>query len=197
MLPSVCNMPELSSLEILRNTNLLNDFFGGQSSLSDNAVVARRALVRLVDRAVSEYGLAKNAILNQIVEVNRSADEMANGRTIYMFDFSDHLESCVTAINRATALLSRLRHEPSAPQQNREMRRTNQASADTVRAIRNVIDHIEEAIFKSEVGKGKPIFLAYGADELSAELGDLSISFSSLASLIISTHHEAKNLIGL
>jgi hypothetical protein len=75
-------------------------FFIGDGSLSQHAALIRRNVIRLVDKAIYKYSFAREAVLDQINESHRSNEEMLNGRVIYMFGFTDHMENCLNAMRR-------------------------------------------------------------------------------------------------
>lgn len=126
-IPSECKMPNLSGLDFPLMGRLCVQEFAGERDLSPKAILYRKVFIRLVDKALREYYEARKAIIAQIAEANRSAEEMiTNGRQIYMFEFIDHTETCINAVRRLYKLLERIKAEkesPVLPKELREMRR--------------------------------------------------------------------------
>jgi len=196
MIPTECRMPSLfPELERLQPKLLLLVSFIGNGTLSQNAALIRRNLVRLVDKAIFEYSLARQAVLDQIAESQRSYEEMLNGRIIYMFGFTDHMENCLNATRRVLDLLQHLRADLSAPIQDRITRRLVDAHADSLIDIRNTFEHIGNTINNNEFGENQIVVLSFGEDQSSVRIGKHSLSFSSLVTILKAVHSEAKKLL--
>ena len=196
MVPTKCNMPSLyPELERLEPQLLLLSAFIGNGTLSRNAGLIRRNLVRLVDKAIFEYTLARQAILDQIAEAQRPYEEMLKGRIIYMFGFTNHMENCLNAVRRVIGLLEALRSDTSAPAQDRITRRLVDAHVAPLIDIRDILEHMGSAVNADEIQDGHAVILSRGADESSLCIGAHSLSFSSLATIIKAVHSEAKRLL--
>lgn len=196
MVPTKCNMPSLyPELEGLVPQLLLLSLFMGNGNLSRNAGLIRRSLVRLVDKAVYEYTLAREAILNQIEESQRPDEEMLKGRIIYMFGFTNHMENCLNSVRRVIGLLEALRSDVSAPAQDRITRRLVDAHVASLIDIRDILEHMGSAINADEIQDGHAAILGLGSDESSVCIGAHSLSFSSLATIIKAIYSEAKRLL--
>lgn len=82
---SECKMPDLSGLDSPSLIGcLLVQLLMGERGLSRKASLYRRNFVRLVDKALLEYQEAREVILAEIAEANRSSEEMKNMDGIYM-----------------------------------------------------------------------------------------------------------------
>lgn len=196
MIPSECRMPALyPELARLQPRLLLLAAFIGNGTLSQNAALIRSNLIRLTDKAVYEYSLARQAVLDQIAESQRSYEEMVGGRVIYMFGFTDHMENCLNAMRRALDLLQHLRADSSSPPQDRLRRRLIDAHAGSLIDIRNVFEHVGDAINSNEFGEGEMVVLSYGDDQNSIRIGKHSLSFNSIATILRGIHEEAKRLL--
>jgi hypothetical protein len=196
MIPTECNMPSLYPvLERLHPKLLLTVVFVGNGSLSQSASLIRRNLVRLVDKAVYEYSNARQAILDQMQESQRSYEEMLGGRVIYMFGFTDHMENCLNAIRRVLDLLQHLRADISAPAQDRLKRRLIESLSGSLVDIRNTFEHVGSAINNNEFGDGSMVVLGYGEDQHSVCIGNHTLSFHSIATILRAAHAEAKRLL--
>ena len=196
MIPTECRMPSLyPELERLQPRLLLLTAFVGNGALSQRAALIRRNLVRLVDKAVYEYSLAREAVLEQLNEAHRSNEEMLQGRIIYMFGFTDHMENCLNAMRRVLDLLQYLRSDKSAPAQDRVARRLVEAHAGSLIDVRDTFEHIGSAINNNEFGEGQMVVLAYGDDQNSVCIGSHSLSFNSIATILKAAHAEAARLL--
>jgi hypothetical protein len=189
-------MPSLyPELERLQPRLILVSVFIGNGTLSHKAALIRRNLIRLVDKAVHEYSLAREAVLDQIAESQRSYEDMVGGRAIYMFRFTDHMENCLNAVRRALDLLQHLRADCSAPTQDRTGRRLIDAHAGSLIDVRNSFEHVGDAINNNEFTDGEMVILSYGDDQSGVCIGKHSLSFSSIATIIRGIHGEAKRLL--
>lgn len=196
IVPTECRMPSLyPELERLQPRLILLTLFVGNGTLSQNAAMIRRNLIRLVDKAVYEYSLARHAVLDQIAESQRSYDEMLGGRIIYMFGFTDHMENCLNAARRALDLLQHLRADLSAPAQDRIKRRLIDAHAGSLIDVRNAFEHAGSAINNNEFGDGEMVVLSYGNDQSSIYIGKYTLSFNSIVTIIRGVHEEARRLM--
>lgn len=196
MIPTECNMPALyPELERLHPQMLLTAAFIGNGSLSQNAALMRKHLVRLVDKAIYEYSHAREAILDQLRESKRSYKEMLGGRVIYMFGFTDHMENCLNAMRRILDLLQHLRADTTAPSQDRLQRRLVESLSSSLVDIRNTFEHVGSAINNNEFGEGTMVVLGYGDDQNSVCIGAHSLSFSSITTILRAVHAEAKRLL--
>ncbi|MBN5152903.1 hypothetical protein JY458_18220 [Stenotrophomonas maltophilia] len=189
-------MPSLyPELERLQPRLLLLAAFIGDGTLSRNAALIRRNLIRLIDKAVYEYSLARQAVLDQIAESQRSYEEMLGGRVIHMFGFTDHMENCLNATRRSLDLLQHLRADLSAPAQDRITRRLIDSHAGSLIEVRNTFEHVGDAINNNEFGEGEMVVLSYGDDQRSICIGSSSLTFNSIATVLRGIHEEAARLL--
>src|ERR1019366_7878450 len=68
MLPTACNMPDLSDLQARSSQGvfLLNQFIGPGKGFPPTMASYRRNMVRLADKAVHDYMDVRNSVLAQI-----------------------------------------------------------------------------------------------------------------------------------
>ena len=73
MLPTECNMPDLSSLQAQSSQGgfLLNQLIGAGKGFPPTMAAYRRNMVRLADKAVRDYMEVRNLIHAQIAEGRR------------------------------------------------------------------------------------------------------------------------------
>ena len=192
MIPTENKMPQLyPELGHLQPQLMLIVVFSGDGTLSQNAALMRREAIRLMDKAIFEYTLARQAIIDQIGEGQRSYDEQIRGRVIYMCGFTNHMENCINATRRLIALMQHLRGDRSAPLQDKTKRRLIDAHADPLIDIRDTLEHMGEMISNGKIQDGHPVVIALGDDQSSVQLGKHSLSFQSLATILRALHAQA------
>jgi hypothetical protein len=188
-LPSECRMPDLSGLDFLMNRLMVQALIG-EPGLSQKTRLYRRNFVRLVDKALREYGEAREAILAQIAEMNRSPQEMMkDGRSIYLFAFTDHIETCINATRRLYGLLPKIYSERQSPFLPRELRKLLETMQAAIVDIRNAIEHIDDMIQKDEIAHNRPIMATGSKNWDAVVVAKEEIEFEDLA-MVLSKMHE-------
>jgi hypothetical protein len=194
-LPSECKMPDLSGLDSLMNRLIIQALIG-EPSLSQKTRLYRRNFVRLVDKALREYHEARKLILAQIAEMNRPSKEMIrDGRSIYLFRFPDHIETCINAVRRLYKLLERIEAEKESPELPRELRRLVETMEVTIVDIRDAIEHIDEMIQKDEIAPNRPIMAAGSENWDAVVVANEEIKFEDLAMVLRKMHEIALYLL--
>jgi len=194
-IPTECKMPDLSSLKPLLNTLFLQ-VFRGERGLSQKARRYRSNFVRLVDKALREYREARQCILAQIAEANRSPKDMAReGRIIYMVEFTNHIETCINAVSRLFRLLDRIKSEKESPTFPRELRRLVETKSEPVTNVRNAVEHIDEYIQKDEIAPGQPIMLALIKNDDGVAVLNYEIKFKELAMVLENMYEIAQYIL--
>lgn len=195
MIPASCELPDIASNcpPLTPNVMLRLGFLG--TGLGDKSALVLRTAVRLSDKAVIEYRRARAAVLAQIAETQRSAEEMmATGRIIYMFDFVDHMENCINAVRRLFALLNTVKDDPAIADNSPIKLAIEHALSKDVSDFRNTIEHMEERIAFGQLKDGQPVVLRLSDDSKSIEIGKYNIGLGSLATLLISLHAAVESL---
>jgi hypothetical protein len=190
MIPTECKMPDVSDCfgERLQGRSLLQVFVG-DPGVNQKERSYRRIFARLVDKAIYEYGMARKAILEQIAEGNRPAEEMMNrGRQLFILAFVDHFENCINAINRALKLFERMKSEPMLSGVPRELRRALDACSGSLADVRNTFEHMEERIRDDEIAEGQPIMLSVGGAGDRAVVGADVVLFVDVARTLRKLH---------
>jgi hypothetical protein len=191
--PSVCNMPDLSMLKHpLMSWLMVQDMFVRNQTLSHNGILYRRHFVRLVDKAIYEYGKAREAIIKQIEEANRPPREMEKtGRIIYMIDFTDRMENCVNAISRLYKFTLRFKSEILANGIPREIRRMVETKETNLVALRNSIEHVDEKIQNGAISPEQLIMLGLNEKTDGISIMEFNIEFTDLAFVLKKMHEIA------
>ena len=194
-LPTECRMPDLSSLDSLMS-RLMIQVLIGEPGLGQKTRLYRRNFVRLVDKALGEYGEAREAILAQIAEMNRSPQEMMkDGRSIYLFAFTNHIETCINATRQLYRLLPKIYREKQSSAAEREPRRLLKTMQAILVDIRNAIEHIDDMIQKDETAPNRPI-MATGSENWDAVVvAKEEIKFEDLAMVLRKMHEIALYLL--
>ena len=194
-LPSECKMPDLSGLDFLTN-RLIVQLLIGERGLSQKTRLYRRIFVRLVDRALREYHEARELILAQIAEMNRSPKEMSrHGRSVYLFAFPDHIETCINAVRRLYKLLERIKSEKESPGLPRELRRQLETMEGKIVKIRVAIEHMDERILNGEIAAGKPVMATGSKNWDAVVVADEEIKFEDLAIVLRKMYEIALYLL--
>jgi hypothetical protein len=199
MLPTECRMPDISDLEYPLKRRLLPlVMFFEEPGGSLKEGLLRRNFVRLVDKAIREYGNSRKLIISQIEEMRRPAKDMANlGRSLPLLDFTDHFENCINAVLRLLNQVEVIKKQP-APSNllQKEVRRLLKAHEKSIREVRNSAEHMEEDILNGEIGVGDPVMLM--VDDQNADgavLGPWRIGFSDLAIVLRRLHQIASAML--
>ncbi len=196
-IPKECKMPDLSSLDLLIN-RLIVQLLIGNPGLSQKASLYRRNFVRLVDKALREYAEAREAILADISDANRSVKDLKKyGRRMHFIAFTDHIETCINAVARLYKILERIKLEKQSPAWPRELRRLLETKGKSIADIRNAVEHIEEKIQKGELGQGTPVMLTVSENDDSLVVANYEIKFTELAMVLNKMHEVAQYILGI
>jgi len=115
MLPTTCNMPDLSGLQTHSSQAafLLHQFIGADNNFPPAMASYRRNMVRLADKAVYDYCEVRKCVLAQIAETQRPHHEMLKGRQIYMFRAINELEDCIITVQRLFRYFEKVKSDRS------------------------------------------------------------------------------------
>jgi len=182
-------MPDLSGLYTPLKGPLIIQLLFGERGLGPKTSLYRRNFIRLVDKALMEYHEAREAILAEIAERNRQLEEKSrDGRSIYILSFTDHIETCINAVQRLYKLLERIKAEKQSPELPRELRRQVETREGTIVKIRGAIEHMDELILKGEI-VGNPIMAAGSENWDAVVVSNYELKFEELA-MVLGTMHE-------
>ena len=187
-IPTQCKMPDLSGLDSPLFNRLFVKLIVGERNISFKASLYRRNFIRLIDKALREYNEARNIVLAQIAEANRP---------VYIYRFTDHIETCINAVSRLFALLDRISSEKESPQFPRPLRRLLQTKNRSITTIRNSVEHIDEHIQKGEISPGNPIMLTLNEEADGIVVSKSEIKFEELAMVLKNMNKIAAYLLEL
>lgn len=199
MIPTECKMPDLNDCwaERLQVRSILHVFVG-DPGLNRKQVSYRRVFARLVDKAIYEYQMTRKAILDQLAERDRSPEQMAaHGRQLFILAYTDHLENCVNAVNRAWHAFGCLQEEGISGSVQSELDRSLNTFSDSLeglRLVRNAFEHVEERIQEDKIVEGQPVMLSISPDGERAVIGNDEVQFADVARTLRKLHELGKLL---
>jgi len=196
MIPTQLKIEDLSDLEKLQPTLVLNLVFaGGDRDLSRRTALNRRIYIRLLDKAVDEYTQARELIVAQIAEGQRSTEEMTQtGRYIYMFKFVDHMENCISTVRRILRFVEILKGNQDGLAFPRTVRKYIESLTTPIIDVRNIIEHMDEQIQNDTIQDDEPIMLEITGSQDEIGIAGQSLKFSTLSTLIKQLHVLGQNM---
>ncbi len=186
-IPTQCKMPDLSDLDTPLWNRLIVRLAVGEHNISSKASLYRRNFIRLIDKALREYGDARDVILAQIEEPSRLG---------YVFRFTDHIENCINAVSRLFRLLDRISSEKDSPVFPRSLRKLVQTKNTSITNIRNSVEHIDELI-RGDGFPGKPIMLIMNEETDGIVVDEFAIKFQELSMVLRNMNEIASYLLQL
>jgi len=157
-LPIQCNMPDLNPLlsRSAQGPFLLHQLIGAGVGFPDKMASYRRNLVRLADKAVRNYCDVRKYVMLQIAEQLRPPEEMARvGRILYMHEITNSLEDCIITTRRLFRYFERIKSDPSGFPLERLLKRRIEVLEDSIRGVRNLIEHLDDDIRKDKLDPGQ------------------------------------------
>jgi hypothetical protein len=177
------NMPEISADYPLID-RLIVKLLIPDPTITRKVSLYRTNIVRLSDKAILEYNLAREAFLAPLQEMPFIA-------------FMNHMENCVDATARMFKLLGKLESDktsPPVPQLYLERLATTKRS---VTDFRNAIEHIDKEIWKELIPDGKPMSVAVNVSKDGVSISKWNISFRDLAETLQGFNQVGRFLLGL
>jgi len=163
---------------------------------SKKASLYLRNFIRLIDKSIAEYLKARDAILLQIEEKKRTAEEMREkGRFIYILSFVNHAENCINATRRLLYLLDGLKTERVSPPIPEIPGKLIKAHRDIITNVRGTVEHLDRIIQKDKHLEGEAIMLSISKDQKSMIISNHNLRFCDLASVIRNFYDIGKYLI--
>jgi hypothetical protein len=194
MLPTECNLPDLSSLEnrLAMSPFLIHLLIGADNGFPDAMSSYRRNIVRLADKAVRDYMDVRRCVHAQIHEMSRSPDKMVrDGRPIFMFQATNRLEDCILTVGRLFRYFEKVRADESGFPINRLLRRRVEAVEQSIRETRNLIEHLYDDISGGKIEKGQNTAPALDGETRTISLAGLQLPVGTLATAIQRFHEFA------
>ncbi len=137
-----------------------------------------REYIRLVDKAVYNYEIARQAIMDQRKDTG----------TLHFLAFIDHFENCINALARLGKLLDGIKRSLRADESLRALRKRAEAASRVISGVRNEIEHMDKVIAGHKSGQDLPVMLMISEDGRSAVVGTQSVRFRQVAEGISAFH---------
>lgn len=190
MIPTELKMEDLSGLQKLQPTLILNLVFSqGDRDISRRTRLNRRLYIRLLDKTMDEYKEARELIVAQITEGQRSEEEMTrNGRYIYMFKFVDHMENCISTVRRILRFLDILKGNQDGLAFPQTVKNHIKSMKTDIIDVRDTVEHMDERIQKDVIQENEPVMLTITDSQDGIMIGGQSLKFSTLSTLIKQLH---------
>lgn len=185
-IPNELHMPHLEDLRPNRGTMILNIAIAGRGPKNDFLRRQVTNFVRLCDLSVAEYSRARDHLIHALPG--------GKDRLRAVLDSVDHLELCIITIRRALGSLSMVSSHPDCATPIATVDAVLSASGGSLRALRNIVMHIEEKIRDGEISHGQSHALLIDPGGRSASIGKATITFEDLAQLLRRLHGAATDL---
>lgn len=196
-MPTACFMEDLSGrCRALLGKLLLIDGFVGTPWLSPKALLCRKSLVWLIDKAIREYNLARSSLLAELEQEKQSYEELLNAdhRLEYMFAFTDHMENCVLTCRRIFRSLEALKNDRTIAPMERVTRKLIESNEKQITPLRNELEHMGGILASGNIPDGQTLTVVLTNDDKSIQVGSFSLSFDQLASTLKGLHSIVEGL---
>lgn len=191
-IPKRCGMEPLNqNIEGLRTHALLVGMFLLEPEISAEARRWRSWLVHCLLKAARHYNEARDLILAEIAEGERSTAEMMKGRLLPILDFALAMEDCITSLDKVVVCINEL-EKKGAMSGGRVM--ALEAERTTLKRLRNQQEHMHVQIAAGQTGEG-PIYVTVADDDEGMRFRDLSMSFRALHRLIDAAYKDIAVLL--
>ena len=190
MIPKKCTMLDISQLKYpLKGSLILYHLICSDEGLSRNASSFIKLYIRLIDKTIYEYNMARTSTLEEVAQSQLPTDELIkNGQVIYIFSFWDHMENCINTLNRLFNLFNGLKSEKTIPEIPRFLRKKVESYNTSIRDFRHTIEHMEAKIKSGKFPPGKGIAPTINQTEDSIEISNHRITFIELFNTIKNMH---------
>lgn len=145
-------------------------------------------LVRLIDKAKSEYNLARDYAIAEEKESKLTYKEIIDrgeGQPMYSPNIMNHFENCINAVARIYRIFEEIDHS------------YDHSFEENLRFVRNSVEHMEKQISKGYAG---PVALSISEDALIVKITDknggiISLDLNNLASEIEVLYGDIRGII--
>lgn len=141
-------------------------------------------LVRLTDKAVGDYELARKEFLQV---VHRSSASIWGP----LFRATGHMENCLNTLERIFRLARRLREHPETSALVEGIDALSPSVRKRISKLRNAMEHIDERLANKKIEDGALMMLLMGEDGI--QLQNVFVAYSDLSSWIPEVHDLAEN----
>ncbi|MCK5061095.1 hypothetical protein KAR28_00935 [Candidatus Parcubacteria bacterium] len=155
---------------------LAGSLAGSGVGMDKKIELSRKNLVRLIDKAIYEYKMARETIIEEF-----SSKE--NG-VIYIHIIINHFENCLNSIHRVFNLYESIKRNQNGPYIDRSLKKLTKVHKDVVRKIRNMVEHIDDDIQNDRIQNGQAVALRVTKDYKAIEIGDNSIKLTEVVDVL-------------
>lgn len=197
MIPTACNMPDLSDLQARSSQAafLIHQLVGAENGFPPAMASYRRNMVRLADKAVQDFTEVRQGILAQIAEARRPPHEITKGRQIFMFRATDRLEDCIITVLRLFRYFERVKSDPTGFPLDRLLRRQLESVEESIRDTRNLIEHLGDDVRHDRIQEGQNTAPALDAETKTISLAGVQLRVDALAQAIRRFHEFAHEFV--
>ncbi|MBF6446566.1 hypothetical protein IU429_02675 [Nocardia elegans] len=188
-LPDICGIPAFEDLDHPQMVAVAGKVFVGELSPQLSEWRERQLflnLVRLSDRAIVDFCLAREALIDYIAH-------RYEGRISTHFSAISHMEAGITALARCVDFANALARSPVAPAIGKE-ELPRKAVQDSIRKLRNSIEHTDGALKRGTISSGMAMLHVL---DNRVELEGIALGWSELDVAMRKIHALAKRLIEL
>lgn len=187
-----CKMPKLKNnlIKDKLTMSFVISIIGGRDRYLDKKLISyRKIFVRLVDKSIFEYSLARENIINQI-----NSD---NNTIYYYFLAVNHLENCINTTKRLFNLFDRIKKIKENPFiEDKILKKLVNAYLKPIEKVRNSIEHIDKDIQNEIIESKQPISLKIDYENASkASIGKYELSLIGLSKIITNFHEIGSKLV--
>lgn len=172
-------LPDLSHLnEKVSLPHILNVFFRGAGAEDQTTRVLITSYIRLVDKTVLEYALARDHLAEYYASPRNTISPLMRA--------SGHMENCLNALIRAVRFAERIRRSKTGPTVDRVAAvRLTKAGRELV-DIRNSVEHMEKMLIDGKLEEGAAVAIVIHDGQI--ELAGHTARFDDLARWVEALH---------
>jgi hypothetical protein len=193
VLPSECNMPDVSDLlaSPAQKPFLTHQLMGAEADFPEKMLAYRRNFVRLADKAARDYADVRKCVLSLIQKQKSGTLEIMEGRLLVSFT-TDRLEDCIITVRRLFKYFERIKSDPTQFPLDRLFKRRVATLENSIVDVRDLIIHLETDIYEGRIAAGEAIAPNLDEKTTTITLGASTLSVESLARAIRHFHNFAR-----
>jgi len=188
-------MRDLSNLDSLKKQLIVVLLMPGDAGMGRNDALHLRNYIRLVDKAVYEYEMARADLIEEIEEKEYAAKFPEGGQRIFGFAFTDHMENCINATKRLLNIIDRIKGGTNSSLISKQIRRLTESLGKDVASVRHTIEHMDDKIHRGEIKEGKPVMIALSKGRDKITIADQHLDLEQLALLLKKLHEIGVHLL--
>jgi hypothetical protein len=193
MLPSECNMPDVSDLlaSPAQKPFLIHQLLGAELDFPEKMLAYRRNFVRLADKAARDYADVRRCVVSLIQQQKSGTLEMEGGRLLVSFS-TDRLEDCIITVRRLFKYFERIKSDQTQFPLDRLFKKRVETLETSISDVRDLIVHLDNDIYEGRIAAGQAIAPNIDENTTTITLGASTLSVESLARAIRHFHNFAR-----